>query len=440
MLRSLHMKEVGPAERLDLALGPRLDVLTGDNGLGKSFVLDVAWWALTGTWVQRPVLPRSGKEDEATISGEIDHHEPEYRSFSRPFIRMTQDWEPGFSGRIRDMGHHGVNAPSWTFGSAPVMYVRACGAFSLWDPVRNLKTLTGEPFRSVVAPQPLHFAVDEVWDGLSAGDKTVCNGLVRDWVTWQLEATADPEGPFHVLRRVLSALSHPSEPMVPGVPVRLYADDPRKFPTIEMPYGMVPVAHASAGMRQVLALSYVLTWVWTEHLAAAKLIGRTTPDAMVVLMEEPEAHLHPKWQRHIVPALLGVLSDLAPDMKAQMIMTTHSPMVMASLEPVFDPEKDKLFLFELRDRQVVLEEYPWTKYGDATGWLTSDVFDLKEARSVEAERAIKAAYDFMAGRKGALPQGLRTEKAIDRALTRLLPAHDPFWPQWIVTARKRRRA
>jgi predicted ATP-binding protein involved in virulence len=53
------MKDVGPAARFDLTLGERLNVLTGDNGLGKSFVLDVAWWALTGTWVGKPLLPRS---------------------------------------------------------------------------------------------------------------------------------------------------------------------------------------------------------------------------------------------------------------------------------------------------------------------------------------------------------------------------------------------
>jgi hypothetical protein len=46
----------------------------------------------------------------------------------------------------------------------------------------------------------------------------------------------------------------------------------------------------------------------------------------------------------------------------------------------------------------------------------------------------------MAGRRSELPPGLRTEKAIDRALTKLLPAHDPFWPQWLVASRKRRDA
>jgi len=71
MLRALHIKDVGPAARFDLELGERLNVLTGDNGLGKSFVLEVAWWALTGTWTDRPVLPHRGKEEGAQIAGEV---------------------------------------------------------------------------------------------------------------------------------------------------------------------------------------------------------------------------------------------------------------------------------------------------------------------------------------------------------------------------------
>ena len=30
-----------------LLLAPRLNLITGDNGLGKSSLLDIAWWALT---------------------------------------------------------------------------------------------------------------------------------------------------------------------------------------------------------------------------------------------------------------------------------------------------------------------------------------------------------------------------------------------------------
>ena len=29
---------------MEMELAPRLNLITGDNGLGKSFLLDVAWW------------------------------------------------------------------------------------------------------------------------------------------------------------------------------------------------------------------------------------------------------------------------------------------------------------------------------------------------------------------------------------------------------------
>ena len=50
MIESLHLKNVGPAAELTLDFAPRLNLITGDNGLGKSFLLDVAWWALTRRW------------------------------------------------------------------------------------------------------------------------------------------------------------------------------------------------------------------------------------------------------------------------------------------------------------------------------------------------------------------------------------------------------
>lgn len=49
MLESIRLSHVGPAPEMALALSPRLNLITGDNGLGKSFLLDVAWWALTRT-------------------------------------------------------------------------------------------------------------------------------------------------------------------------------------------------------------------------------------------------------------------------------------------------------------------------------------------------------------------------------------------------------
>jgi hypothetical protein len=60
MLESIHLKNVGPAPEMKMDLAPRLNLITGDNGLGKSFLLDVAWWVLTRTWAREMVIPKPG--------------------------------------------------------------------------------------------------------------------------------------------------------------------------------------------------------------------------------------------------------------------------------------------------------------------------------------------------------------------------------------------
>lgn len=48
--KKLQLSNVGPAPEMALEFGDRLNLITGDNGLGKSFLLDIAWWSLTRRW------------------------------------------------------------------------------------------------------------------------------------------------------------------------------------------------------------------------------------------------------------------------------------------------------------------------------------------------------------------------------------------------------
>ena len=50
MLEYLRLKNTGPAHEMEIEFASRVNLLTGDNGLGKSFLLDTAWWALTQRW------------------------------------------------------------------------------------------------------------------------------------------------------------------------------------------------------------------------------------------------------------------------------------------------------------------------------------------------------------------------------------------------------
>jgi hypothetical protein len=152
-------------------------------------------------------------------------------------------------------------------------------------------------------------------------------------------------------------------------------------------------------------------------------------------VDEIEAHLDPKWQRVILPALLTVVNRLGPALQAQVITATHSPLVLASLEPLFDEEEDRLFLFEREGATATFEAQPWSARGDVVGWLTSEVFGLRQARSKEAEEAIVAAEAFLRGESDRLPEGLRTEDEIQSRLQEVLPGLDPFWPRWLVKVR-----
>lgn len=114
------------------------------------------------------------------------------------------------------------------------------------------------------------------------------------------------------------------------------------------------------------------------------------------------------------------------DIPVQLITATHSPLVLASVEPYFDEAQDALWKLDLVDGEVKLEKDAWVKRGDADRWLRSDVFDLPRSTSREAEDAIGRAAELLAQENPA-PEEL--EEA-DKALNRLLPEMDPLFVRW----------
>jgi predicted ATPase len=416
MLERLELKDVGPAAELHFDFCPRINIVTGDNGVGKSFVLDVAWWALTRTWAGYPANPQRGAGMSPRISfayqAKVKRTEQEYE-----FDFKAQTWR-GKPGRPANPGM--------------VIYARADGSFSVWDPARNYwKNAPSRDVDTPDRPEAYHFSPKQVWDGLRDGDRHLCNGLIADWVSWQKEGGAA----FSQLASVLEVLApSEAEPLRPGKPLRISLEDVRDMPSLEMPYGTVPLVYASAGMKRIAALAYLLVWTWQEHQQASRLLNQKPTNEITFLIDEIEAHLHPHWQRVILPALLKVMQTVTNTQiaRVQTIVATHAPLLLASVEPIFDEEQDRVFTFDLDESAVTLRTVAWSKQGDAVNWLVSDVFGLKQARSREAERAIEAAEAFMRGERQALPEDLKTWEEIHRELQRVLPGHDAFWPRWIV--------
>jgi hypothetical protein len=318
------------------------------------------------------------------------------------------------------------------------------GSFAVWDPARNYWRKKGD-IDVQDRPAAYVFSPREVWDGLREEERgLLCNGLILDWAGWQKErGTA-----FKSLCSVLSALSPSDEESIePGELSRISLDDPRDIPTLKMPYGQsVPVLHASAGMRRIMALAYLLVWTWEEHKKASKLLGERTASQIIFLIDEIEAHLHPKWQRQIVKALLSVMNSLTalPPFRliqtanVQVITATHSPLVLASVEPYFDSKRDAWFDLdfvtdESGKSHVNLARRPFVRKGDVSNWLTSEAFDLASPRSVEAETVLTEASEAMAD-SGF---GAEAAKSLDARLREVLGDTDPFWMRWRFVAEKK---
>jgi hypothetical protein len=453
MIEHLKMTNVGPAPEMELQFGSRLNLLTGDNGLGKSFLLDIVWWALTRRW--------PGELNSGLTSGKLalptDKKRKAEIDFAFLAVSKMKDHISTFESRMQ-----GWSVPKGRpVNPGLVFYALSDGSFAVWDPARNHWKSKEENER----PPAYVFSPKEVWDGLQRDDGTwLCNGLIRDWAGWQKEKGRA----FENLISVLDGLSpSPDERLEPGALTRISLDDVRDMPTLKMPYGQeVAVVHASSGIRRIIALAYFLVWCWEEHLKAVELLGEEPVTKTVFLIDEVEAHLHPKWQRVVIPALMNVIRRLTdlPDWQdtgqksgefflskriydvrttdtnqpgissdVQLIAVTHSPLIMASVEPWFNGNVDAWFDLDLVRNNVELTRRQFVRQGDVRNWLTSEAFDMKSAYSAEAEQALEEAALALSDEHLSKEEALALEKRLRAVLSDI----DPFWMRWQFVAEKK---
>ncbi len=104
-------------------------------------------------------------------------------------------------------------------------------------------------------------------------------------------------------------------------------DDAQICASVTSPSGQLslPYSQLSSGFRRFLTIVFEI--FWRASVLNPLLGGLEVRDSEgVVLIDEVELHLHPDWQRRIIPALL----KLFPNM--QFIISTHSPLVIQSVE------------------------------------------------------------------------------------------------------------
>jgi hypothetical protein len=139
-------------------------------------------------------------------------------------------------------------------------------------------------------------------------------------------------------------------------------------------YGWVPLRRLGYGYRTMVAWVVDFTSRMVERYP-------DSPDPLsepaVVLVDEIDLHLHPKWQRE----LIGFLTERFPN--TQFIVTAHSPLIVQAA-----PDAN-LVLLKRDGDHVVIDNDPET----LRGWridqiLTSELFGLETARPPDMEKLL----------------------------------------------------
>lgn len=139
--------------------------------------------------------------------------------------------------------------------------------------------------------------------------------------------------------------------------------------------GKMPIEALSEGFKSTFV------WLFDMILRIVETAGNlqsTNHIPGIVLLDEVDLHLHPSWQRTILPAL----EDTFPNV--QFIVTSHSPFVAQSIKA------DKLISLEWEDEQVKVV-YKDTSTERSYGGMVREVFGI---RSQFSERTAKDLTTF----------------------------------------------
>lgn len=179
-----------------------------------------------------------------------------------------------------------------------------------------------------------------------------------------------------LLQKIKAILSD----LLPGIdgPESIFILAKDRMVKIKTPDGEVSLQNLSLGYKTMVA--------WTVDLALKMLAANPESDnpltePAVVIIDEIDLHLHPKWQRDIKDKLTRHFPN------TQFICTAHSPFMAQS------SETENLCVLQRDENsknEVMIDSNPYIVKGWRIGQIiTSDLFGVEDERSLQIEKLRK---------------------------------------------------
>ncbi|WP_129627814.1 AAA family ATPase [Candidatus Oscillochloris fontis] len=383
----------------------QFNVIVGDNGTGKTALLDALAVGLGSLFLGFDEIESRGiRKDEVRLArfeyGETINVEPQYP------VEIT------CTGLVHG---HQIN---WTRTlENPSGRTTRQGATEIFEISRNLQhaVRSGEP---VNLPLLAYYGTGRLW--LQKKDRNLEPTKPASRTVGYLDCL-DPASNEKRLLRWLKTMEIIQ--LQQGRPVGLLeAVKQAVVSSVEMWHSMfydisqdeliitatdgrqLPFRMLSDGVRNMLAMvadiAYRAAVLNPQHNIEA---ARSTSG--VVLIDEIDLHLHPKWQRQVVEDLRRTFPRI------QFIATTHSPFIVQSLRPGELINLDQVRSAEYADRSIE----------DIAEQVMEVVLPQRSERYQEMMTAAKEYYHILQQGKQAHPHQL---EALKRRLDELTPFSD----------------
>lgn len=381
-ISTLHFTSLGPFDEMDFEFDPHINLFVGPNNCGKSTVL----FALADLSVspfsvprkllhERPARFRSGlsfKDGKTVFQGTFPiisspgSKEWPKEKFKRFDSNRTRLGYTSFVPALRWSTDYRSKGPM-----QPRRDDRRRGPFVLDD--------DGD-----LVPASKH-QEEESRSSLVRDEQIVQEIIELDYRAYRQEKPA--------MREILKEIAGLASEITEGFPIAFsgIAEDRRGlYPEFDTPDGKMPLDVPSQGTQSLIQWLAQLFIGYAKHYDfPAKL--RDKPGILII--DEIDAHLHPSWQRRILPAVSNNFPGL------QMFCSTHSPLMLAGL---------KVGQVHLLARDRWGELTVSRNETDIRGWSVDEILTgfmgVESATDLESERNFKRLQELRSKKRLTVKQ------------------------------------
>ena len=196
-----------------------------------------------------------------------------------------------------------------------------------------------------------------------------------------INSTAISDIPHYIQMRIINAANKESEKKLGNVRDEVIAEINGIFDILDMDTRLIGMSTETTEILPIFTNSSGDEFDINELSSGEKQLFLRTlaikmlnPENSIILIDEPELSLHPKWQQRIVDVYRKIGKN------NQIIIATHSPHILGSVR------KENIMLLDKDDEgQIVVRtgDELYDSYGQPTERILEDIMGLKTTRNKE---------------------------------------------------------